>query len=477
MEEKSRVRDWFQRRSWLRRPTKNDVFWLIVSIVLSLFLWVYIATTISGTYSLSFSGIPVIVNADNSRASGYGLSVLSPETETVKTDVTVSGSRASIGGLSREDIEAYVDFNATAVSDNVGRQELPVRLRYKNGTAITNCTLSVPVVDVEMDKFMTKEVLVSEAIFPNVDGANDEVIVDHDNVTIEPSVISITGPSTALKRIDHVRVHLNDSESLSQTKIFTNCTEFDLIDADRTIVTQSAFHVQATQFSVKVPVYYIKKLPATIALNAPVGFDEASLMKRLRLKTDQEYTLPQYGENNLEIIIRTDEPENKASLDKYTYWQLDTVSLSQLSLGGNMIRLEPEVKEEFEIETNLDNVYLTMDETGLVAETRWIPNSSIDVINEPPGYDCTIPKTGSTRITIIGTPEEVAKVTTSDMKATVNLFNATLPTDRGTFSHTLTVTLPDTVSGVWVSSVTKIFVTAVPTATTTTANSGYSFTT
>ena len=217
MEEKSRVRDWFQRRSWLRRPTKNDVFWLIVSIVLSLFLWVYIATTISGTYSLSFSGIPVIVNADNSRASGYGLSVLSPETETVKTDVTVSGSRASIGGLSREDIEAYVDFNATAVSDNVGRQELPVRLRYKNGTAITNCTLSGPVVDVEMDKFMTKEVLVSEAIFPNVDGANDEVIVDHDNVTIEPSVISITGPSTALKRIDHVRVHLNDRPKSSRT--------------------------------------------------------------------------------------------------------------------------------------------------------------------------------------------------------------------------------------------------------------------
>ena len=474
MEKKSTFAEWFRALRTRYRPTRNNLIWMIVSLVLALFLWVYIATTISGTYSLSFTELPIVINAENSRAAGFGLSVLSPPSESLTVDVTISGSRATIGGLSRDDLEAYVDFNSTVISDSVGRQSLPVRLRSKSGTAVTNSTLSVTTVDVVMDKYTTREVLVGEVSCRNLSGSDNEVIIDSDNITVNPSVVNISGPSTALDRLDHLRVRLEDNEKLSQTKSF-DCSSYDLIDADGSIVSENAFTVQTANFAVTVPVYYIHELPVTVRLSSvPSGFDVSTVMSRLHLITDQTYDLPQNGTNTLKIRIKTEKPENKAKLNKLEVLELeDTIPLSSLSLGGTGIELAVRVDEDFEVLSDFDTVTVTMDESNLIAETRWISNSDVEILNPPSGYEIKKPS-GSTRITIIGPPEEVSMVSESDIKATLNLMTASVPEDDSTLPpQTMTISLPSTVSGVWVSPLPKVYLTATRITATTSPYSAY----
>lgn len=459
--------EFLKKPHWLHKPTRSDLMLMILSFVMAFFIWVYIATIVSGNYSVSFSDLPITVDISNSRAAAYGLSVLSPETESLNVDVTVSGGRANIGGLNRSDLEAYVDFNSSTVTDTIGRQTLPVRVRAKNGATLGNVTLSVSAVDVTLDKFQTKEIPVSEVLHPNLSGTDEEVVIDEENITCEPATIVLYGPSTSLSQVDHLRVNLTESESIEQTKTYTNLSDVTLISADGSVVSSTPFSMQTAQFAVKIPVYYIRRLPVTVNISVPSAsnFDTASLLARLRLNTDQAYELPGYGENNLYISIKTDDPQAKAKLDRYDVWELDdTIPVSSFSLGGSPYKIDVSSKLAeygYEDSSNLGTVYVSLDETNLVAETRWIANSDIVAINSPSGYDCTV-QAGRTRITIIGTAEEVAQVSAADIKAYVNLFNATMP-DEGTFTQAVTIVLPETVSGVWVSPLPKVNITAMPT--------------
>ena len=89
-----------------------------------------------------------------------------------------------------------------------------------------------------------------------------------------------------------------------------------------------------------------------------------------------------------------------------------------------------------------------LDDADLQTETRWIKNSDIELqnTNDRFAYDLRSPD-GNTQVTLCGTAEELAMVDSDDLKAYVNLINKT---EKGNTAVKINVTLPDTVSGVWV---------------------------
>ncbi|MBR6761700.1 MAG: hypothetical protein IKM30_06665 [Oscillospiraceae bacterium] len=440
------------------RPSKENGKLLIFAAIAALFIWFYIAVTVYPSYSVQIYNVPVVVDVKDSAAAGYGLSVLSPQSESLTVNVEISGARTAIGGLTKDDIIAYVDFD-TNVTDTVGTQKRPIRVKTKNGTILTNCTLSTDSIDVKMDRYQSSSFPVSEVLYPDVTVSDETVVVDRDAILCDPSSVTIYGPTSALSRIHHVRVTVTDAVKLYETRSFTNCKEYDLIDADGNIITDAAFQVQATSFVVKIPVFYTHTLPVTINLSGvPAGFDETLVLQRLRLNTDRAYMLPGFGDDLLSIVIETDSADEKAALSKLESWSLGTIPLSSLNLGGTPIEVPVVLPTEYTDRSNLQTVYVTMDESNLVAGTRWINTANIDIMNGTPSYDYDIQK-GRFQITLIGTAEEIASITTDDITATVNLYNAVV-SEEGTFSHAVTFTLPKQSKGVWVSGITKVNITA-----------------
>lgn len=458
---------------WLHKPTRSDLLLLIASLVLALFIWVYIATSVSTNYSLSFSDVPITVDISNSRAAAYGLSVVSPQDDDLSVDVTISGSRANIGGMNKSELEAYADFNSATISDKVGRQAVPVRVRSKSGKSLGTVTLSVTSIDVSMDKFQTLEFPVSEVRHPNLTGADDEVVIDDENISCKPATVNIYGPSAALAQIDHLCVNVTEAEKINKNRIFTNCTDYTLVSSDGSTVSDTAFQVQTAAFTVTVPVYYIRRLPVTVDVTTPKGFDPENILSRIRLYADQEYQLPGYGTNNLEFSIKTDDPDIKAELDKRDSLTLGPIPLSSFALGGDpiLIDIAAELPKGYTDRSEFGTVSVTFDQEGLVSKQHWISNSEIIPINGPSGYDCRV-QSGRTRVTLIGTEEELSQINSSDIKAYVNLFNASIP-DEGTFSQAVTVVLPTTVSGVWISPQPKVDVIATATSESTAHDSRY----
>lgn len=447
---------------WLRRPTRSDLLLMIASLFIATVIWAYIVSR-SG-YSLRFSNLPVIVDTTDSKAASYRLTAMSPETGDITVSAELSGSRTEIGGLSRNDLEAYVDFDAV-VTDTAGYHTLPIRLRRKNGTVLKNASLSVSSAEVKMDKIQSVELNV-EVSCPNVSGALDpknKIVIDKEHITAEPKTVTVSGPSEVLSKLSHVRVWMNEAEKLSQTKVFTGCTDFDLIGADNGVVSKSGLKVEQ-QFDITVPVYYLRELPVTLTIpDAPKRFDTEWLLRRLRLVTDREYQLPQYAEDEndiLKIVIETSDLKNKEKLDQKDEWVIG-IDPSSLSLGGDY-KADVKLEDGYTNHSNLDKITVSMDESDLVAETRWIFNTDIQCINGASGYDYSI-GSGRTRITIIGTAEEVAQISGSDIKASVSLYNAEISESGSiTSPQTLTITLPEELGHVWVSPQVKVNITATP---------------
>lgn len=432
-------------RTWLRKVSTRNVLLLIVSFLIALFAWAYIASSIATDYSKSFSNIAVKIDTAGTKAESYKLSVLdSPESLTV--NATIKGNRTDIGGLNKTDLEAYVDFSSAA--DTIGPQTFPIRLRKIDGTAFTVApTLSVSSIELTMDKFETQVFEVSAVSHPKITPENDEVTINENKITCNPSSISIYGPSSQLKLIDHICVNVTDEESISKNKTYTDVTDTTLIDADGNVISDKAFQVFATSFSVYIPVYYTHKLPLTVDLPDIQGFDKDVILSRLRL--NQKYTLPGYEGEHLSITLETDDPDKKAELDNRTSWSLGTILPSQLTISGKPIEKTFQTDSDYTDRSNIGTVYITLDETDLVAAQRRISNSAISVINGSSAFTYEV-QSGWTNVTIVGTAEEVTKVSSDDLQATVDLINASI-TEDVTKPLAVNITLPDTVSGVWVS--------------------------
>ncbi len=432
--------------------SRIDIITLIASFLFALLLWTYIAANVMQEYTVQLNSIPLIFDITNSRAASYNLN-LTPESqdtlENMTVDGTVSGSRSMYGALKSSDVVAYVDFNST-VAAIIGTQTLPIKLRTVSGEELTNFKLSTSSVTVDMDRYEWRSFPVNEASYPFLI-RDEETRINESDISFEPATVQIYGPSRRLTQIDHLCVNIVNSEDLTQTKTFSDCTNYTLKDSDGNEVDASPFSLQTTRYSVRIPVFYTKELPVTINIaNPPTGFDTETIMKRIRINANDVYTLPGYGDNNLRITIETTDPDNKATLDALETWTIESLALSQLTLNES-VKVPVIMPEGFSDSSHIDFVNITLDSSDLGTKRLWIKNSDILLINPNQRYNYALESPGgNTLVTLIGTQEELDKVDEENIKSSVNLVNISISTE-GVYSQRLTIKLPETVSGVWVS--------------------------
>ena len=416
----------------IRKPRKlkrSDITMLILSLIFALFIWVYIAVTFYSETSPKFTKLPVTADITNTKASNYGLQLL-PESEeyinSLTVDCTLVGNRASIGGLSRSDLEAYIDFDSD-VTDRIGVQSLPIKIRTKNGAQYTKAEITPNRVTVKMDHFTKKEVPVRDVQHPNLTLDADAIIRD-DKITYSPSKIEVRGPSELLNKLDHICVNVSDSDTLSETKTFES-GNFSYVDSDGKVLTDSegkalnndAFEISANRFSVTIPIYYSRKFPVGVEITEiPGSYDETALKdvlyRRLRIVSGSKtFSLPGYGDDTMTITIETSNINNKVSLEDITSYNTMPIALSDL-VPGKAITRSFLAAEGFESPDNIASVTFRLDDTDILTETRWIKNSEIDLQNRNDrfSYDLKSPD-GNTQVTLCGTAEELAMVDNEDL--------------------------------------------------------------
>ncbi|MBR3446648.1 MAG: hypothetical protein IKQ91_11140 [Oscillospiraceae bacterium] len=453
----------------LHKPNRANLFLLIVSFAAAVLLWAFLVP--DQKIPIKLEGISA--DPADTQAESYNLKLL-PESEAAlakqKVSVVITGNISAIGGLEADDVEVYVDYEK--VKKEPGEQELSLGLRYKKdgengGKEIKNesgTTVSIdpPTVIVSLDRFDSKTVPVSKTVLhPDLVAADDVTRIDDTKVIVDPATVIVKGPSTKIDRIDHVSLTVSSSGKLTETKTFNDVSDFTLMDSSGREIDNSAglFSLQKESFSVTIPVYYQRTLPVSGTISEMPDDEEFQnfIYQRIRIRTENGlYTLPGYGdssgdgtENNLFLALRTDDKAKKEGLEAESFPAFG-FPLNELSIDEEH-RDQVEVSD-YEVLTDISEIYVSLEDTDLTKRLIWIPNSKIKPKTTRAGYQYQLDQpNGQTGVWLIGRPEDVDRIQEDDLKLTADVFNA----NEGRNNVELSVQLPENAGIVWVSKTDK----------------------
>ena len=373
-------------------------FSIIFSVICAVLIWFSVSVTTYKTTHVKFYNIPVSVDLTGTSAESNGLSIVSCDVEEVT--VELAGDRSQIGRLKQEDLTAYLQIGNTSTT---GEFNFEIAVRSDTDISFNTDSVSPSHATVKLDKIETRSFDVS-ASFPNIRVSAGHAL-DREDITCEPSVIEITGPSAQLDEISKVEVfsdkaiEIDSLYSLYAEGVRLYTEEGALMDADN-------LKLPSTNFQIMIPVLTQKELALTYDIrNAFSGFDLNWLRERLHL-SQESITLA--SQTNTDFVKRDS-------------WNIGYVTLNEIGLDFQQ-EIEMKISDEFINQSGFQQVTLALDNEGLSSKEIWIESDNIYIINAPEEYNCHI-ITRSMPITIIGETEELDKLKKQDIIVTVDLMN------------------------------------------------------
>lgn len=384
----------------------------VCSVVLAVIAWFVISMTLYPSIPKTIQNIPLSIDITGTSAAENGLSLISCDVETV--DVKILGNRAQIGNLNEENVKARI------VADNItstGTKSLSIHISCDNPNIEFQVESITPeTATVVLDKFEDKEIPIEPSI-PNISFAPGKT-VDRDNFSCDPETIIINGPSAQLEKIASCKAVANKELILDSSYTITS-DEFVLYTEDGATVDQSPFKFNVPNVTIKIPVLTQKTVGLSVGIaGAPTTFDNSVL--KFRLSADS-ITLASTS-NQL-----TEFPDT---------FEVGKILLSDLDLGFTQTFTIDTM--DFTNMSNLEQVTVTLDDTGLTSKEFTIDN--FNITNAPENYDFSV-TTKAMKIKIVGPEEVIADITSSDIVADINLLNANIP-EGESFNWDATISFP-----------------------------------
>ena len=115
----------------------NNKFLLVLSVIISLVIWIYMSTGTTSDTTLTLSNIPIQIDLSD-EARNSGLQIFSGAEQTAS--VTVTGSRATLGTMSESDVTVTAAANTINSS---GSYSLPVSATKTNPSSNFQITSAV----------------------------------------------------------------------------------------------------------------------------------------------------------------------------------------------------------------------------------------------------------------------------------------------------------------------------------------------
>ena len=126
----------------MKKATSNKIFdsrifWLILSLLISVMVWVYVTSTEGMEKEETFSGVKVVFSGQEALAESKGLVVIEQDYTTVT--VKLKANRRTLSKLNSSNITAVIDLNKIS---SAGRNTYPYTLNYPSGVDASEITVA-----------------------------------------------------------------------------------------------------------------------------------------------------------------------------------------------------------------------------------------------------------------------------------------------------------------------------------------------
>lgn len=389
---------------------KRIVF--LISLLISFLLWLIVSLVIRPTGEVVVQGVGINVNVQSGLLSELGLSVIEGAENTA--NVTISGSRSVIGGISAEDISISPSLSGVS---GAGIYELELKAVNNTGKEFEIVNINPSKILVKFDKYVDKTLPLKYKIIGEYN-IPDEFI--QEEIYVSPVQIVVTGPEIDVAKIEGAVVEIVLSGDYSET--INAVGEVFLLDSEGEYVNynENEITIDSETATVFVPVHKTASLPVSFDYkNVPEFFDTANI----------NYTL-----SVSDILV---EGENSV-IDRYSDIFLGYVDLRVLTLENSRIKFNAKLPEGLTPQNSVDSIYLDFDFTDYVEST--FNATQINIINVPKEYKVTS-NTSKVAVTLMGPADVINSISAKDIVVQLDLSSREI-TQTGQYRVQAEVFLP-----------------------------------
>jgi len=239
-----------------KRTTPNRrIFYIVVSLVAALALWIYVRTMVNPYSDPWVYRIPVTFVGEEALTEEREMILLAGQYATV--DLHVYGKRTDTATLDRSNVTVSVDLSTVR---SAGTYALEYEISFPDNigdNAITILEQTPSSVEISVGKMLTKKIPVYGSGGSPAEGYLAETMI------CEPNEITVRGPEEIVKQLHHAEVYL-DREELDRT---VNTTlPFTLMDNNENVIEDEQLVCDVTEIAVELPIMATKEVDLTVEL-------------------------------------------------------------------------------------------------------------------------------------------------------------------------------------------------------------------
>lgn len=378
---------------WLRHLFSSRILVAALSVVAAVVIWCFYTTTYGAKETRTFTGVEVTYTGENAMRESLGLVLTYEDTDTVS--VTVTGPRRYIANLSAEDLSAAIDLTKITRTGDKSLSYTVVYPSNVDSSAMTVTRKSPEYISLTVSKLSTKYVEVRGKFTGTT---QDGYVVDND-LTFEPSAITVTGPEEELSQIDCAFVTI-DREDVKTS--FTAESTYTLRNAGGEELAFDDVQTDAETVMASLTINMMKEVALDVTLVDGGGATSANVIKTIEPSS---------------ILLAGD----SSTLDGVNTLYLGTIDLSDYQSF-------PATDYTITIPNNTDNLSgvttatVSLEFTGLSTASFTVYN--IEYINCAEGYSATIMNLGIP-VTIRASEDVLSQITADNLRAVADLTDIT----------------------------------------------------
>lgn len=375
-------------RSRMKKIYNSKAFWMIVSLLASLAIWVYVTSVETDESKTTFRGVKVELVGEDILRDSKNLVVTDMDTSTVTVEVV--GPRRIIGSLSSDQLVAQVDVSKLSRAAYTSQQYTIV---YPDGTDTSKLSESRRTPET-INFMVSAQTSKSIQVRGSFDGSLAEGYMAEMPV-FEPSTITITGSEAYLKDVEYAWVTFG-KENVDST--YSVETGFTLMDANNEPCSTTGISFSTDVVTATLPLLTLKEVNLDVNIIEGAGATKANTKI-----TIDPVSVTLAGDSSL-----------LAGMNKIILATIDLTDFSSTFTETYTIPIDNELKNT----TGVTKATVTVEIVGLETKTFRVTNFSC--INATEGYEADI-ITESKEITLRGTPEALAQIKAENIRAVADL--------------------------------------------------------
>lgn len=378
-----------KKNNLLKNITNSPILWIVLSLLIAVFMWTYVASQDTEEFKKTFTGVRVQLVGEDILRNSRNMVITNVSTPTVNVEIV--GPRRIVSALDEDDLVAQIDVSKLTLAAVTTQT---YKIIFPDGTdtsSLSTLSRTPETVVFTVSELIEKQIPVRGSF----EGTSLEGYVAEAPV-FTPATITVSGPEIYLKNIKYAWLTFGAGEEVDHT--ITRTVPFVLRDNNDEDFYNEMITCDTNEIEARLTIIRQKTIPLEVSIEYASG----ATPENTRVTIEPE------------SITLSGDSELLDAMNQIVLATINTKSFSSTFTETYLIRIDDGLVNQ----SGVTEAKVTVELTDLVSDKFIIRNIAYTNLTE--GYEAEL-ITSAITVTLRGPEEQIMALKAENIRAVVDL--------------------------------------------------------